>query len=99
MPLTWDTLLLPVRTVTLGSRSDWFHIGSAARLAIQDLRLKNRALRGSRAFSRPCGRARSVQGQFVNGQVAGVIRVSVPFREQSGKQGTLLEWAQLLCSE
>ena len=48
-----------------GSRSDWFCIGSAARLAIQDfecLRLKNRALRASRACSSPCGRAWSVLG-------------------------------------
>jgi hypothetical protein len=33
-----------------------------------------------RACSSPCGVASSVQGRFVNRQVAGVIRVSVPFR-------------------
>jgi len=38
MPLTWDSFLLPVMDKkTPGSRSDWFCIGSAARLAFQDL--------------------------------------------------------------
>jgi ribosomal protein S18 acetylase RimI-like enzyme len=35
----------------------------------------------------PCGRAWSVQGRFVNRQVAGVIRVSVPFRDPMGRIG------------
>jgi hypothetical protein len=37
MPLTWHSFLLPTWTGTLGSRSDWFHIGPAVRHAIQDL--------------------------------------------------------------
>jgi hypothetical protein len=37
MPLTWDSFLLPVMDKTPGSQSDWFCIGSAARLDIQDL--------------------------------------------------------------
>jgi hypothetical protein len=37
MPLTWDSFLLPFMDGTPGSRSDWFYIGSAPRLDIQDL--------------------------------------------------------------
>jgi hypothetical protein len=42
--------------------------------------MKNGAVRGASGMPEPCGRAWSVQGRFVNRQVAGVIRVSVPFR-------------------
>jgi hypothetical protein len=41
--------------------------------------MKNGAVRGASGMPEPCGRAWSVQGRFVNRQVAGVIRVSVPF--------------------
>ena len=37
MPLTWDSLLLPFWTGTPWLTIDWFHIGSAAGLAIRDL--------------------------------------------------------------
>src|SRR5438477_6323593 len=38
MALTWDSFLCPSWTgSTSGSQSDWFPIGSAARLAMQDL--------------------------------------------------------------
>jgi hypothetical protein len=56
----------------------------------------DRASRWVSGILNPRGRARSAQGRFVNGQVAGVIRVSVPqpfalrFNRRSSKPSTFI---------